>query len=344
MEQYKEKLEEAKKLYESANDDQKHVLESLFPELKESEDEQIRKVLVGWFKRYKEQDTCGSEMFNGIPTDNILTWLEKQVEQKSAWSEEDEKRIFRIKLSLQKDMMAHKHSGCDIADLQNCEDWLMNLYESHRVQPQPKQEWSERDKEEKVDDANKVEPKDYNSIDPHFSKTTDKIEPKFDIDDWIVHQGTGNVYKIVAIINNKYQLKYGDNYTVQKCIDVDRCSRLWDINKDTKTGDVLVYKGNIKYTTGTKYERIYLFNNLNKAFFTLTKTSYGVKGYNMNVNVDYPDNTVPATKEQKEILFKTMANVGYTFDFKKKELKKIEQVHAKWSEEAPAKAEFADYE
>ena len=64
-------------------------------------------------------------------------------EQRPVWNEEDEKRIFRIKLSLQKDMMIHKNSGCDIADLQDCEDWLMNLYESHRVQP--KQEWSEED-------------------------------------------------------------------------------------------------------------------------------------------------------------------------------------------------------
>lgn len=91
---------------------------------------------------------------------NVKRWAKEQSKElleaakeelkghNSAWSEEDEKRIFRIKLSLQKDMMAHKHSGCDIADLQNCEDWLMNLYESHRVQPQPKQEWSERDKEE----------------------------------------------------------------------------------------------------------------------------------------------------------------------------------------------------
>ena len=38
-----EKLQEAKRLYESANADQKYVLESLFPELAGSEDEQIRK-------------------------------------------------------------------------------------------------------------------------------------------------------------------------------------------------------------------------------------------------------------------------------------------------------------
>ena len=34
---YKEKLEEAKRLYQTANQDQRYVLESLFPELKESE-------------------------------------------------------------------------------------------------------------------------------------------------------------------------------------------------------------------------------------------------------------------------------------------------------------------
>ena len=51
----------------------------MFPELKESEDERIRKVLIGWFNRYKEEGTCGSETFNGIPTDNIIAWLEKQV-------------------------------------------------------------------------------------------------------------------------------------------------------------------------------------------------------------------------------------------------------------------------
>lgn len=45
--------------------------------------------------------------------------------------------------------------------------------------------------------------------------------------DWIVHHGTGNIYQVVAVIDTQYQLKYGDNYTVQKCADVDRRARLW---------------------------------------------------------------------------------------------------------------------
>lgn len=53
-------------------------LEDIFPELKESEDERIRKVLIDYFNRYKEQEECGVKTFYGIPTDNILAWLEKQ--------------------------------------------------------------------------------------------------------------------------------------------------------------------------------------------------------------------------------------------------------------------------
>ena len=103
-------------------------IENTFPELKESGDEQIRKVLVGWFKRYKEQDTCGSEMFNGIPTDNILTWLEKQVEQKSAWSEEDNMMIEETLYFLRE--YQHSNRCKDESDMQNsvtCREWLKSL-------------------------------------------------------------------------------------------------------------------------------------------------------------------------------------------------------------------------
>lgn len=49
----------------------------MFPELKESEDERIREVLIDYFKRYKDEE-CGIKTFYGIPADDILAWLEKQ--------------------------------------------------------------------------------------------------------------------------------------------------------------------------------------------------------------------------------------------------------------------------
>ena len=63
-----EKLQEAKRLYESANADQKYVLESLFPELAGSEDEQTRKEIIEFIK-------------SSIPVgkhNRWIVWLEKQ--------------------------------------------------------------------------------------------------------------------------------------------------------------------------------------------------------------------------------------------------------------------------
>jgi hypothetical protein len=88
---------------------------------------------------------------------------------------------------------------------------------------------------------------------------------------------------------------------------------------------VLFYRENVKYSDGIKYERICLFKNLDNAFFTLTKNY--VEEYDIDVNIDYPDNTVPATKEQKEILFMVMKEAGYVWDTEDKQLKKIEQKH-----------------
>jgi len=72
------KIEEARRLYKTANSDQKYVLESLFPQLSESEDDRIRKALIDFFGKGSEN----GEQTNGIYDKDILAWLEKQGEQK----------------------------------------------------------------------------------------------------------------------------------------------------------------------------------------------------------------------------------------------------------------------
>lgn len=70
----KEKLEEAKRLYKTANADQRYVLERLFPELKELWDEIIRKKLVDiLYKVYANTNyiTCAE-------LEEAIAWLEKQ--------------------------------------------------------------------------------------------------------------------------------------------------------------------------------------------------------------------------------------------------------------------------
>ena len=76
---YKETLEKARQL--CAYPTTKPFisdLQNLFPELKESEDEKIRKCLLSHFSRYQEDEI----FLNCITMKQILAWLEKQGEQK----------------------------------------------------------------------------------------------------------------------------------------------------------------------------------------------------------------------------------------------------------------------
>ena len=121
------------------------VIEEIFPELKESEDERIRKELIVWLKN-SEGQTLPIDRYNAA-----LAWLEKQGEQKPqrmisaeakeamyaqpAWSEEDE---FELEC-----VLGHLRNYLHEDSYIHYEDWLKSLKD--RVQPQPNQEWSEED-------------------------------------------------------------------------------------------------------------------------------------------------------------------------------------------------------
>ena len=71
---YKEKVRLAKEALESGSYD-KETIEYIFPELKESEDEKIRKALI---RAFKSLNTI--KLWNGIERTDIIAWLEKQGE------------------------------------------------------------------------------------------------------------------------------------------------------------------------------------------------------------------------------------------------------------------------
>lgn len=144
-------------------------------------------------------------------------------------------------------------------------------------------------------------------------RVTNNVKPKFKVGNWIVYCNK-DVDLITGIEENGYRINNG-GYIPFVC---ESDIRLWSI-QDAKSGDVLVCKKDTKY-----YERICLFNSLESAFFILTRDYNYVETYDIVVHVDYPNNTVPATKKQKEILCMAMKHAGYTFDFEKKELKKME--------------------
>ena len=115
---YKEALELATKAKNNASlsNGTLRILDIIFPELKESEDEKIRKALI----RY-HQSTID---IDGIKGEKIIVWLEKQVKQK-IWSVEDTFNVQRICKYLDES----KKYYADITEIRECMDWLKALKE-----------------------------------------------------------------------------------------------------------------------------------------------------------------------------------------------------------------------
>lgn len=78
---YKLALERARQFIEHPlQEDSANIVEYIFPELKESEDERIRKTIIRFFKDNYPNET---EMYDGsVTVGKALAWLEKQGEKK----------------------------------------------------------------------------------------------------------------------------------------------------------------------------------------------------------------------------------------------------------------------
>lgn len=276
------------------------------PELKESNDERIRNLLYCLIR--DRSDNWKLLENNGVSVDMALAWIEKQGESYTKSDVDDAylKGVTNTKNEIEKQYEANYQIRKDIAT------FIFNY---------------------KGDIKDRAKWMDYLGIKVSFAekqgeqKPAEKVEPQFHKGDWIVHHGTENIYQVVAVIDNQYQLKYGDNYTIQNCADVDRCARLYDVAKDAKDGDVLV----MQKTRGT-YESIFIFNKIENnriiqyLHYFITDTDEEVcEARSIDGFLGFVGTNVhPATKEQRDTLMKAMADAGWEFDFEKKELKKIE--------------------
>lgn len=304
----------AQELYNNPNSSHigKGYVCTVFPELRESKDERIRKGIIELVRQ-------SSEILEKKNQEQMLAWLEKQGEKEindndiavlenweNAVKENKEKWQLSDWFVEATSLLVRKveYMGQGIKNDSNktmlnaCINALRNVGHQHLAN------WLEKQGEQ---------------------KSADKVEPKFHKGEWIIHQGTENIYQVVAVIDNQYQLKYGDNYTIQYCEDVDRCARLWDINKDAKPGDVIYLpNGNNEYY-------FFIFKGIENAavmsfahFYQYNDGTFEVKGTIDNL-FSVNDVFQPATKEQRDTLMKAMNKAGYTFDFEKKELKRIEE-------------------
>ena len=235
---YDRAIEELRGLLECIHEDKCDIMEEdiikIFPELKESEDEKIRKWLISQLK-IKSGDT-NSDL--NIMINKAISYLEKQGEQK----------------------------------------------------PQGKSAL-EAINEEKVDNANKV-------------------EPKFKVGDWITNSATKPA-QISSIEDGMY---FTHNDTIGGDVEsIDKEYHLWTI-KDAKAGDVLATE-----------DIVFIFKHIDKTRLWLCKSYCEVIGNSkLGLGFDFSiDGVYPASKEQRELLHSKIKEAGYEWDAEKLELKKI---------------------
>ena len=276
--------------------------EYIFPELKEPEDEKVRKALIELVKFAK--GSCLEILdkpFNVVSMDAMLAWLEKQKNTL------DKEYVFRplagdtienaageaVKLN---GKVVLAFNGAYIPISNKTKDEIVAEY----------YDWIKKQSEQ-----------------THMTKTSDKeLEPKFKVDDWVVSNNDGEVWQIGSIYYVTGQCcflynKNRDRIGVTK-EELDSDFHLWTI-KDAKEGDVLV-------DSYSKDSILILYKGIDKERSILAHC--GWNGYNLFVPSDglgygELDNTdyLPATKEQRDLLFQKMKQAGFEWDAEKKELR-----------------------
>ena len=334
MEQ-KEKLEEAKRLYETANADQRYVLESLFPELTESEDEKVRKSVIAIINNYVDN----SNTFKP----KMIAWLEKQ---KPITNKEDEEvRQYLIRTM--------KRCDINVPMVQKALAWL----EKQGNKPQKTSIW----KHWKDGIAGNGEGEtiylikygytyslssclgfecDYielSELDKLLSekqgeqKPADKVEPKFKVGDWIVNDYC--IGKVIELTDDAYLLDTGQGIP----FSCEHNAHLWTI-QDAKEGDIIYLpNGNNEYY-------FFIFKGIENAavmsFAHFYQYNDGTSKVEGTIDDLFSVNDIfqPSTKEQRDLLFQKMHEAGYMWDSESKQLLSLKaepsgEQKTAWSEE-----------
>ena len=269
-------------------------LQDLFPELRESGDERMWKLLKKYV-HYNISDTVLEA--DHITREYLESWLEKQVKQSSniLWhdvsEEPDEKReIFcewKSSTGIWHSVVFYYADSKAFFEgegmVQNVVKWT---YVNEMLEKQGEQ------------------------------KSVDKVEPKFKVGDWVVWQDkcykvnyNGCGYELVDKNGLSTSLEYGT---------IDENAHLWTI-EDAKEGDILVIESG----------RPFIFKGCLDERHPNSPVAYcGIdcgNDFHISVNISWwtDGNVFPATKEQCDFLFQKMKDAGYEWNEDKKELIKL---------------------
>ncbi|WP_288888029.1 hypothetical protein [uncultured Eubacterium sp.] len=333
-------------------------LYNIFPELRELEDERIKKAILELVRQ-------SSEVLDRQNQNNMIAWLEKQGNLKSdEWKEGDVVRHGGVLALVTNGRRAIK-SNLEQITIQYPDEWVKAETKERKYF------FDELEKQDKFIENNEDDsdtdfiiyhplkngkgryeciPYSFYGMLSSFSEdkdmidflrlcfyteeecnewikqneSTDKVESKFHEGDWIVWQN-----KCYKVNYNECGYELIDQNGLSTSLEygtVDKSASIFTI-EDAKDGDVLatenfifVFK-NIDNGNGVHYYCHYEINkheDCNQFGVALPQSLMGRVGNSIS-------HYSPATKEQCDTLMKAMADAGYTFDFGKKELKKIEK-------------------
>ncbi len=288
-------------------------VQDFFPELKESEDERIRKELIAFLKENLETGRA-DETWSMSGLERWIAWLEKQGQ---TFTKKD----------------------VDYAYLKGVCDAKHELEKQGEQKPILNVEIPFGAKDSDLQEETYFIPKGFHAeidgdkvhIKKGEQKPVDKVEPKFEIEKGKWYVCNTSRYADFVVGKAYYCPKNGmlkPNENEMARYVAKHYFRLWTI-QDAKDGDVLA---------ADNY--IILFKKLlpQNGGVSCCHYDYACSDPYFNFNEDNnwyfgkESKIHPATKEQRDLLFTKMKEAGYEWDAEKKELKKIEQNPA-WSEE-----------
>lgn len=361
---YKEKLRLAKEALDSGSYD-KDTIEYIFPELKESGDEKVREALIelvkcnersGYFvlnnvstgsmiawleKQGKQKDFTSQEVIprysiGDVLCDKLCTTLNKDAQpnfeivdirnglyicDKGSFpiSQQDEYELVAKKI--QQKSFNYENANIQQKDFAPKVEHLIpqkgmyytcikdyyasdntHLYVKGNVYKSPFNGYIE-------DEAHLGSSWTNSCAEKYFEQTKN--------DDWIVCEHNN-------VIGKPMQYKEFKKKEMQRFIENLKAQgltpklRLWTI-QDAKDGDVLISQHNKPFIYNGNYDSIFIGSYCGISVENRFRVS--IEKFHWTGN----ENIYPATKEQRDTLMKEMTDAGYTFDFDKKELKKVEK-------------------
>jgi len=289
---YDKVLERAKSWYIDAQIDFKKSLETLFPGLKESEDERIRKEIIAFLKENFDTGRA-EETWSLSGLERWIAWLEKQGEQKPV-----DNRLIPQK---------GKYYVC----INDYNPYGKTYNIKGKIYKSPCDGYINSDKGFGLSWTNSC-------MEAYFSPVKDE--------DWIVCEHNNVIGEPIQYKEFKEKLtqEFIESLEAQ---GVTPKLRLWTI-KDAKDGDVLVSElsGTIILFKGIENNNIQFYCDYDFSEFDVPGDRFAVNNSGQHYgNVEDSKDIHPASKEQRDLLFTKMKEAGYEWDSENKVLNKIVQ-------------------